>query len=93
LLETAETFVMKRLIALALFLAVSAVAQAKLAPVELQPAAFSPDGLTVSIGPAGATLEQNYFRAPQPAYAGASVFPCRLQLRIFDKTRLAQSCD
>ena len=84
---------MKQLIALALFLAVSAAAQAKLAPVEPQPAAFSPDDLTVLTGPVGATLEQNYFRAPQPANAGASVFPCRLQLRIFDKTRLAQSCD
>ncbi len=84
---------MKQLIALALFLAVSAAAQAKLAPGAQQPAAISPDDLTVSTEPAGATLEQDYFRAPQAAYAGARVFPCRLQLRIFDKTRLAQSCD
>lgn len=84
---------MKELIALALFLAFCAAAQAKPAPVEPQQAAFTPDDLTVSTGPAGATLEQDYFRAPQPSYAGARVFPCRLQLRIFDKTRLAQSCD
>jgi hypothetical protein len=84
---------MKELIALVLFLAMCAAAQAKLAPVEAQQAAYSPDDLTVSTGPAGATLEQDYFRAPQPAYAGARIFPCRLQLRIFDKARLAQSCD
>jgi hypothetical protein len=88
-----ETFVMKQLIALALFLAVCASAQARPAPFEAQPTAISPDDLTVSTGPAGATLEQDYFRAPQPAYARARVFPCRLQLRIFDKTRLAQSCE
>jgi hypothetical protein len=88
-----ETLVMKQLIVLALFLAVCAVAQAKPAPVEAQPPVISPVDLTVSTGPAGATLEQDYFRAPQPAYAGARIFPCRLQLRVFDKTRLAQSCD
>jgi hypothetical protein len=88
-----ETFVMKQLIALALFLAMCAAAQAKPVPVEERPTMISADDLTVSSGPAGATLEQDYFRAPQPAYAGVRVFPCRLQLRIFDKTRLAQSCD
>jgi len=85
--------VMKKFVALALFFAVSAAAQAKPAPVEPQPVVFSLDDFTVATGPAGATLEQDYFRAPQPAYAGSRVFPCRLQLRIFDKTRLAQSCD
>jgi len=84
---------MKELIALALFLALCAAAQARLAPIEPQRAAFSSDDLTVSTGPAGATLEQDYFRAPQSSYAGSRIFPCRLQLRIFDKTRLAQSCD
>ena len=37
-------------------------------------------------------LEADYFRAPQAPFAAGRVFPCRLQLRMFEKTRLAQSC-
>jgi hypothetical protein len=84
---------MKKLIALVLMLAFGAVAQAKPTPVELLPSTATSDELMISTGPAAATLEQNYFRAPQPAYAGGRIFPCRLQLHIFDKTRLAQWCN
>jgi hypothetical protein len=83
---------MNHLIALALLLALGAAAQAKLAPLEPQPVAISPDDLAISTGVAAATLEQDYFRAPQPADAAGRDFLCRPQLRIFDKTRLAQSC-
>jgi hypothetical protein len=84
---------MRSLAALVLLLALSPAAQAKLAPVEPQRVTGpSSDDLVVSARPAGATLEQDYFRAPQPAYHGTRVFPCRLQLRIFDKMQLAQSC-
>lgn len=83
---------MKSLAALALFLALSVATQAKLAPFELQRVTGPSDDLVVSARPADATLERDYFRAPQPAYHGAHAYPCRLQLRIFDKMQLAQSC-
>jgi hypothetical protein len=83
----------KTLIAMALLLMIGATAQAKLAPVERQLAAISPDDLAISTEAPGATLEQDYFRAPQPATTGSRIFPCRLQLRLFDKTRLAQTCN
>ncbi len=83
---------MKIAIALALLLIFGAAAQAKLAPVEPEPAAISIGDLAIATGPAAATLEQDYFRAPQPANASSQVFPCRLRLMIFDKTRIAQSC-
>lgn len=83
---------MKNFIALALLLALGVVAQAKPAPVEPQPAAISPDDLAISTGAVGATFEQDYFRAQQPADAAGRVFLCRPQRLIFDKTRLAQSC-
>jgi hypothetical protein len=83
---------MKNFIALALLLALSATAQAKLAPFEPQRATIAPDDLTISTGPAAAALKQDYSRPPQPADAAGGVFLCRPQPRIFDKTRLAQSC-
>ncbi len=83
---------MKKFTALALFLALGAAAQAKLAPVGPQPVAISPDDLAISAGAVGVTLEQNYFRAPQPTAAAGRVFLCRPQRLIFDKTRLAQWC-
>jgi hypothetical protein len=83
----------KTLIAIALLFMMGATAQAKLAPVDPQPVAFSPDDSAISTEAPGAMLEQNYFRAPQPATAASRVFPCRLQLRLFDKTQLAQSCN
>jgi hypothetical protein len=72
---------------------IGASAQAKLAPVETQLAAISPDDLAISTEAPGAVLERDYFRAPQPAIVGSRIFPCRLQLHLFDKTRLAQSCN
>ncbi len=84
---------MQKFFAFILALTLGAAAQTKLAPVGMQPKVVSPDDLAISTGPAGATLEQDYFRVPQPASATGLVFPCRLQLRLFDKTRLAQSCN
>lgn len=84
---------MKTLIAIALLFVIGVAAQAKLAPVDPQPVAFSPDDLAISTEAPGALLEQDYFRAPPPATAASRVFPCRLQLRLFDKTQLAQSCN
>jgi hypothetical protein len=87
---------MKNFIALALLfalgalalIALSAAAQANLAPFGPPQTAIAADDLAIATG---ATLEHDYFRAPQPAYATINVFPCRL--RIFDKMRIAQSCN
>lgn len=88
---------MKAVLAFAVLLSVSAAAQAKLAPVDLAPTEAprltpAPDDSGIFVGPAGAMLEADYFRAPQTPVAAGRVFPCRLQLQIFEKTRLAQSC-
>ena len=83
---------MKVLTALALILALGAAAQAKPAPIEPQQLASSTEDASMFAGAAGAMLESDYFRAPQPPVAAGRVFPCRLQLRVFEKTRIAQSC-
>jgi hypothetical protein len=77
------------------FLATSAPAQAKFAP--LDPAAtvtvISFEDTTINSGPAGAMLESNYFNAQQPLLAGIRVFPCRLQTNLFQKTSLVRACN
>jgi hypothetical protein len=83
---------MKALIALALILAFGATAQAKLTPFQVQPPAVSFDQYDMFAGPAGAMLESNYFRAPEPRSAARTLFPCRAQVQLFDTTRIAQSC-
>jgi hypothetical protein len=82
---------MRNVIALALLLGFGAAAQANYAPVDVQRAEIE-DGLAVATGPAGATLERDYFRAPPATYAVDRTFPCRLQLMVFEKRRLALSC-
>ena len=84
---------MRNMVALALLLALGAHSAGRYAPVEARSAGISPDDLAVSSGAAGAMLEQDYFRALQPADATGRVFLCRSQRLIFDKTRLAQSCN
>lgn len=75
-----------------LLLAVCTSAMAKPTPVEPVRLTYAPDETGISVGPVGALLESDYFRAPrQPASAGHP-FPCRLQLHVFEKTQLAQSC-
>jgi hypothetical protein len=83
---------MRNVIALALLLGFGAAAQANYSPVDVQRAEIAQDGLAVATGPAGATLERDYFRGPPATYAVDRTFPCRLQLMIFDKRRLALSC-
>lgn len=88
---------MKAIMLAAVFLtmaALGATAQAKLAPVEhvRLDATVSADAVAMTSEPLGATLESNYFNAPAAPIASGRVFPCRLQIRMFDKTRLAQSC-
>ncbi len=88
---------MKGLTAVAIFLALTVAAVAKPAPVrDLNPAddriPTARNDVDINIGPTGAMLERNYFQAPQRQF-GAGSFSCRMQLSVFDKTRLAQSCN
>ena len=89
---------MKALLAFVTILALGALllagaANATFAPLDLRPAALSSIDTTIDSGPSGASLESNYFRAPPQPYAAGRLFPCRVQLRVFDKTRLAQVCN
>lgn len=85
---------MKSMLAVALLLALGTPALAVPAPVEQRiKAIFVADDSPVLMGPAGATLEQDYFRAPATPFGAQRVFPCRLHMHLFEKTRLAQSCN
>jgi len=90
---------MKALMATAAFLILSMAANAKPAPVDDlkslddQAMTLARNDADINIGPARnsrASLERDYFQAPQ---FNAGSFSCRLQSSVFDKTRLAQSCD
>jgi len=83
---------MKVLIALAVLFALAATAQARLPPLGRQMVATAANNVATDGGPSDTTREADYFRAPQPATAGR-IFPCRLQLGVFEKTRLARSCN
>jgi hypothetical protein len=82
---------MKALFAILLLLASGAAAVARPAPIEGQRPALVLHDTDINIGPAGPTLERDYFQAPQPQF-NAGGFPCRLPLIVFDKTRVASSC-
>ena len=87
---------MKALLVFAALLALSAVfgasAQAMVAPQQNAALVIASSDSAISAGPAGALREADYFRAPPSPSTRDSVRPCRLQLRIFDKVSLAQSC-
>ena len=86
---------MKALTSTALLLALSAVAFAKPNPVDRPRVAFvyadinmgSVGAMRENIGSVGAMRERDYFEVPQPPFNA-----CRLQPSLFNKTRLAQSC-
>jgi hypothetical protein len=71
--------------------ALATAALAKPAPVDRATGALARVDLDINVGPAGATLERNYFEAPQPPFS-AGGFPCRLQPSLLDKTSLAEAC-
>jgi hypothetical protein len=75
------------------FFAVTAPTQAKPASVEAQSIAISIDDTTIAGRISGAMREQAYFSAPQSPRGSGNVFPCRMQLNVFEKTRLARSCN
>ena len=61
-MKTLITFVVL-LALIALGAVLGAAAQAKPAPLELRPVAFSADDSTINTGASGASLESEYFRA------------------------------
>lgn len=81
---------MKSLLALVLAL-ITAAAIAKPSPVEpvrsTNPIALA--SAEFNVGPAGAMLERNYFRAPE---ADSRSGICRSEPNMFAKVRLTQSC-
>jgi hypothetical protein len=86
---------MKALAATMMFLSLTVVATAKPTPVsslnqyqDLIQTSVRND-TDVNTGPSGALLERSYFEAPQP-HLNVS---CRLQLSVFDKTRLTEACN
>jgi len=83
------------LLLLATSLGFAAAVQAKPAPLDnfdtpATPVAF--EDSTIDSGPPGAMLESSYFNAQQSPFTAQRISPCRLQVRMFDKTRLAQMC-
>jgi hypothetical protein len=83
---------MKPFLTVVALLAFCGAAQASPAPTEPMRLTHAPEEMAMSVGPAGAMRESNYFRAPQRPVTTGHVFPCRLQMQVFDKTHLAQSC-
>jgi hypothetical protein len=85
---------MKTLIALALILAFGSAAVAMPEPVPRDLSMTAGSAATgIVVGPAEAMDESTYFRpAPSPTAAG-QIFPCRLREMLFEKTRIALSCN
>jgi hypothetical protein len=85
---------MKSLLALVLALT-TAAAIAKPSPVEparsVNPVALARASAEFNIGPAGAMLERNYFRAPETD-SRSGLYLCQVEPSMFAKVRLTQSC-
>jgi hypothetical protein len=86
---------MKKLFAVFLALTAATAAAAKPSPIEpvrsANPTALARVSAEFNIGPAGATLERNYFRAPE-SDSHSGLYLCRFEPNMFAKVRLTQSC-
>jgi hypothetical protein len=86
---------MKNLLAIILVLTMATAATAKPSPIEpprsANPIALARASAEFNIGPAGATLERNYFRAPE-ATSHRGLYLCRVEPNMFAKMRLTQFC-
>lgn len=86
---------MKNLFAVILALTAATDAVAKPSPIEpvrsANPMALARVSAEFNIGPAGATLERNYFRAPE-SDSHSALYLCRFEPSMFAKVRLTQSC-
>ena len=79
---------------IAVFVLLGASAQASPSPFPAPQAASAAGDSAIYADLAGATLEADYFRAPQPRYGASRIFPCRPHLQANDDThQIAQSCD
>lgn len=82
---------------LVVILAFAAVTAAFAKPTAIEPArsanpvAPARASAEFNVGPAGATLERSYFRAPEPD-SHSGLYLCRLEPNMFAKVRLTQSC-
>jgi hypothetical protein len=83
---------MKTAIAMAMFLAATVPASAKLTAFGQQPFDQPPDVTSLYTGPAAATLERRYFEAPAQPAISKRMLPCTVQMIVFEKERLAQAC-
>jgi hypothetical protein len=85
----------KNLLAAMLVLTAATAAAAIPSPVEpprsANPIALARASAEFNIGPAGATLERNYFRAPE-ADSRSGLYLCRFEPSMFAKVRLTQYC-
>jgi hypothetical protein len=85
----------KNLLAAMLVLTAATAAAAIPSPVEpprsANPIALARASAEFKIGPAGATLERNYFRAPE-ADSRSGLYLCRFEPSMFAKVRLTQYC-
>lgn len=82
---------MKSVAALAIMLALGTAVLAKPTPAE--PWLFMSESLNASavfVGPAGAMMESDYFRAPSQASA-QRIFPCLVRPLIFEKTQVTRT--
>jgi hypothetical protein len=83
---------MRPVLALLLLATLSAAAQASRGPAPEKRLTPSPADWAMFVGPAGAMLESDYFRAPAANLAGDGLFPCKLDLDLLAKARLAATC-
>ncbi len=85
---------MKLPLAAALLIALCAGAKSAPSPLATPRLASVATDSALYLGPTGAMLEADYFRAPQPHYGASRLFPCQLHLRVAGSTRrIVQSCD
>ena len=70
---------MKAVLTACLLATMTGAAAASLAPRAPVLPSHALESWLIDLGPAGAMLESDYFRAPQSPFAGGPVIPCRLR--------------
>jgi hypothetical protein len=89
---------MKGLTVTVLFLALTVAAAAKPTPLSNfnasrdRTSTLARDDFNIDVDQIGTQLERDYFQV-LPTRSDFDNLSCHLQLNVFDKTRLAQSCD
>ena len=84
---------MKALLAVCLLATMTGAAAANFSPRAPMTSPRTLENWLINLGPAGAMLESDYFRAPQSPFAGGPVVPCQLRRSsIAGEIRLSFSC-